>query len=283
MTRRTLTIVVCLAVLALLGGCTGKIPPATLTPRLTPPDIGSAGVLRVSVDLGYPPFAGTAKGEKVGLDIDVAAALADQLGLKLELVDAKPSAAAPLAREGKVDLVMGALTVEEAVALQLAYAGTYVTDSSAVFAAKVETLTIGDLSSSRVAVQMGSVAYWYLLDTYGEGPLVVTPTLSEAMKAAAAGEVDAAAGDAIVMAYAGRTIPGLKYGGQLAPAFPLGMGVAQDKTKLESEVRSALDKLSSQGVLEALRRKWARDLPRFAVQGGLSDEATATPETTTTP
>jgi polar amino acid transport system substrate-binding protein len=241
-------------------------------------------VLRAAVDLSYPPFGATVKGQQVGLDVDVAAAIAEQLGLKLEIVDATPTAAAEMARSGKVDIVMSGLTVDQAVSLQLAYAGTYTTDSSAVFATQVTTLTIGDLSGNRVAVQNGSAAYWFLLDQYGEQPLVVVPTLQEAMKAVLAGNADVVAGDALVAAYIGRTVPGLKYGGQLMPAFPIGVAVAQDKAKLEAEVRGILDKLSSQGVLETFRRKWAgENLPRFAVPASESDQASGTPEATSTP
>jgi polar amino acid transport system substrate-binding protein len=283
MTRRTLVALATVAALVLVGGCTAGIGAATLKPRLSPPDIGSKGVLRAAIDLGYPPFGGTVKGQRVGLDVDVAAAMAEQLGLKLEIVNATPTVGAELARAGKVDIVMGGLTVEQAVALQLAYAGTYVTDSSAVFATEVTTLTIGDLSSKRVAVQSGSASYWFLLDEYGEGPLVVVPTLLEAMKAVPEGKADLVAGDALLATYIGRNVPGLRYGGQLMPAFPIGVGVAQDKAKLEAEVRSILDKLSSQGVLETFRRKWAGDLPKFTVPASASDQVTQTPEATSTP
>jgi polar amino acid transport system substrate-binding protein len=284
MTRRTLTAVALAAVLALIAGCASGIGAAKLTPRLSPPVITRPGVLRAAIDLSYPPFGGSVKGRHVGLDVDVAAAIADQLGLTLEIVDATPADGADLARNGKVDIVMGGLTVEQAVSLQLAYAGTYVTDSSAVFGSDVASLTLGDLSTKRIAVQNGSASYWSLLDQYGEDPLVVTPTLLEAMQAVTAHKADIAAGDALVAAYIVRQVPGLKYGGQLAAAYPIGVGVAADKAKLETDVRSVLDKLSSQGVLETLRRKWAGDLPRFTVPASdVSTDASGTPEATSTP
>ena len=284
MTRRTLTAVALAAVLALVAGCAGGIAATKLEPRLSPPVITRPGVLRAAIDLNYPPFGGTVKGQHVGLDVDVAAAIAEQLGLKLEIVDATPADGADLAHNSKVDIVLGGLTVEQSVSLQLAYAGTYVTDSSAVFGSDVASLTLGDLSNKRIAIQMGSASYWFLLDKYGEGPLVVKPTLLEAMQAVAAGKADIVAGDALVATYIGRQVPGLKYGGQLAAAFPVGVGVATDKTKLEAEVRSILDKLSSQGVLETLRRKWAGDLPRFTVPASdASSDTSVTPEATATP
>lgn len=283
MTVRRATGVALAIAVALLAGCSGGIGASALKPRLSPPAIARPGVLRAAVDLGYPPFGGTVKSQKVGLDIDVAAAIAERLGLTLELVNVKPAAAAELARTGKVDIVLGALTVDQAVSLQLAYAGTYVTDASAVFASDVASLTIGDLSGKRIAVQNGSMAYWYLLDEYGEDPLVVMPTLLEAMRAVPGGKADVVVGDALVASYISRSVPGLKYGGQLTPANPLGVAVAADKGRLETEVRAILDKLSSEGVLETLRRKWAGDLPRFAAPGGSSSDVTATTDATVAP
>jgi polar amino acid transport system substrate-binding protein len=284
MIRRSLTALALATALVLVAGCSSGIAATKLEPRLSPPAITRPGVLRAAIDLSYPPFGGTVKGKHVGLDVDVAAAIAEQLGLTLEIVDATPANGADLARNGKVDIVMGGLTVEQAVSLQLAYAGTYVTDSSAVFGSDVASLTLGDLSTKRIAVQNGSASYWYLLDQYGEAPLVVMPTLLEAMQAVSAHKADIVAGDALVAAYIDRQVPGLNYAGQLDAAYPIGVGVASDKAKLETEVRSILDKMSSQGVLETLRRKWAGDLPRFTVPSSdAGTEASGTPEATTTP
>lgn len=45
------------------------------------------GTLRVGVDASNAPYAAQSQGSIVGIDVDTAAALADELGLKLELVD----------------------------------------------------------------------------------------------------------------------------------------------------------------------------------------------------
>jgi polar amino acid transport system substrate-binding protein len=293
MTRRIIAVLLSGAVLASAAGCVGAIGSATLTPKLSPPVIARPGVLRAAVDLSYPPFAGAVKGRQVGLDVDVASAIAEQLGLKLEIVDAKPAAAAALLASGSVDVALGGLTIESAVSSQLAFAGTYVSDAPAVFAAKdasgsaataaaataapVSAATsatsgsdesaavLSGLSGKRIAVQGGSLAYWTLLDVFGDGSLVVVQSLDEAFKAVVGGKADVAAGDALIGAYMLRGYPTLSFAGQFASAYPLGVGVSQAKPKLETEVRAVLDKLASQGVLETLRRKWFGDLPPLKV------------------
>jgi polar amino acid transport system substrate-binding protein len=261
MTRRIVTSMALVTVLALLAGCAGSIGASASTPKLSPPVIARPGVLRAVVDLTYPPFAGTVKGEKAGLDIDIAAAIADQLGLKLVLINGTPAAGAALVRAGTADLVLGGLTVEQAVSSQIAFAGTYVSDGPAVFAASDTTATMDGLASKRIAVQKDSAAYWALLDEYGDAPLIEMPTLLDALKAVRSGAADVAAGDALVGAYMVRDLPTLKYLGQIGTASPLGVGVSATKSKIETEVRTILDRLAAEGVLTTLRRKWAGDLP----------------------
>lgn len=285
MKRRACTVLAVGALLLSLTGCVGGIPAPTLTPKIAPPLIANEGVLRVAVDLGYPPFAGTAKGQQVGLDIDVAAAIADQLGLKLELVDAQPSAAIAQVKDGSVDMMLGGLTVESAVASQVAFAGTYISDAPAAFAATGTSISPDALGTKRVAVQTRTLAYWLLLDTYGEAPLVIVPSLDEALSAVESGTADVAAGDALVGAYLIlRAHPGVQFAGQVGSAFPIGVGVSQERPELETQVRSVLDRLASQGVLETIRHKWFGDLPplRVTTVPG-SEDSSATPETSSTP
>jgi len=275
--RRT-TIIISLAAVVLAAafsaGCGAGGAGSKLTPKVEPPAIGKAGVLRAAIDLSYPPFGGSDKGTKAGLDIDVASALAEKLGLKLEIVDAKPEAGAALLRDKKADVMVAALPIDQAVALNVGFAGSYVNDGPAVFSLTETTMTVGTLAGRTVAVQKDSAAFWLLADVYGEDALTILPTLKDAMAAAASSQVDFVAGDGIVGAYLLRDFPKVRFNGQLAPAGPLGVAVAKDAPVLEKAVRTALDELAGQGVLETLRRKWMGDVPRLT---GASGESSVTP------
>lgn len=260
--------------LVAVAGCAGEPPKPAPKPRVSPPAIAKAGVLRAAVDLAYPPFGGVDKGRRAGLDLDVASALADKLGLALEVVDAKPEDAARLLEAHKVDVIVAALTIDQAVSLNVAFAGSYLSDAPAAFSAKEATVTAADLAGRTVAVQKDSRAYWILSQEYGEDLLVVMPTLRDALAAAASGQAEFAAGDGIVGAYLLRSFPTLRFNGQIAPATPIGVGTAKDAPRLETAVRTALDELAAQGVMDTLRRKWVGDLPRFV---GASIEQSATP------
>ena len=186
-------------------------------------------------------------------------------GRSLQIIDGTPTVGAADVASNTADLVLGGLTVNESITSQLTFAGTYVSDGPAVFAARGTTATVSDLSADRIAVQKDSEAYWALLDQYGQGPLLPVPTLYDALKAAASGQADVAAGDALVGAYLLRQLPSMVYVGQIGSAYPIGIGVSAAKPKMESEVRAILDRLAAQGVLDTLRRKWVGDLPALKV------------------
>ncbi len=103
MRRKILVLCVAVALVAsvgMLSACKKKDTSSAIQPQVTPPAIKEAGTLRVGVDLAYPPFAGEDNGQKVGIDIDVASALAERLGLKVALVDVKASEAATALADG---------------------------------------------------------------------------------------------------------------------------------------------------------------------------------------
>jgi polar amino acid transport system substrate-binding protein len=75
--------------LVALCGCTGPYDPNASMKESTvePEALHQPGTLRVGVDAASYPFAGQANGEITGLDVDVASALAQEMGLKVEFVD----------------------------------------------------------------------------------------------------------------------------------------------------------------------------------------------------
>jgi polar amino acid transport system substrate-binding protein len=268
-----------IAVLAFTAGCAAEKPAEPFVePKVSPPAITEVGVLAVGVDLELPPFAGVDKGREAGLDIDVAAALATELGLDLRLVQVAPSEATTALADGTVDIVMSMPLSEETV-LGASLAGTYITDGPAFFASAEETatLTLEGIGGRSVAAQEGSMAYWLLEYALGEDAIQTFPTLREAFEAAEAGDVDVVAGDALIGAYIARDFEDVRFAGQIGPAAPLGIAVAQENPDLGDAVRGALDALAADGVLDAIRTNWVGDLPPLEVTGLSSTDATETP------
>ncbi|MHB1323714.1 MAG: substrate-binding periplasmic protein [Coriobacteriia bacterium] len=262
----TLVLVLAMAV----SGCTPQAEDSQLEPRINPPVIAAEGVLKAGVDLSYPPFAGTDDGKTAGIDVDVAAAIAERLGLRLELIDVPQAEMAEALNSGRIDIMLGATPITDAVLADVSSAGSYLIDAPAIFSlanagSAVATLTVEDLPGRRVGAQNGSPSFWELESEFGEGFPSSYETLRGAFEALTAGEVDVVVASAAVGAYLARDFDSVAFSGQFAPGVPLGVAVRKDATELETEIRSTLDALAADGTLDTIRGKWLGDLPQLDV------------------
>lgn len=276
MRRRILVMALLVGLTAVLlaSGCKAN-PAQPRKAQVAPPAVKTAGVLRAGVDLAYPPFGGIDKEQRAGLDVDVASAIAQRLGVTVEFVDVKPSEAASALADGSVDAVFSVPLT--GVGGGAEFAGAYVSDAPALFSragtGSVEaSLTAESVIGASVGAQRNSEAFWILEDQLGEGETVQLDSLREAIDELNDGKIDFVAGDALVGAYIARDTPGIRFVGQISPATPLGVAVAPANAALADAIRSALDGLAADGVLDTVRAKWVGDLPRLK----LSDEESAT-------
>jgi ABC-type amino acid transport substrate-binding protein len=257
-----------------LAGCApGSAPQQPLKPKLKPPAIGKAGVLRVAVDAHYPPFASLEGSAIVGIDADVAFALAQQLRLTPVLVDVPSTGTADALHAKRVDVALGGVSITKAAVSDVAIATSYLSDVPGIFVPKSGG-TAFDLATMKIAAQQGSQAYWLLKGRVPDANLITFPTLREAFEALSDGRADAVAGDGIVGGYISRDFPGVVMTAQLADAVPLAVMVARDDAVLEPAVRGAVDALAGGGVLDAIRHKWLGALVPF---GSAASSNAATP------
>lgn len=253
-----------------MAGCKKASDEPELQPTIQPPAIGAAGVLKVGADLDYPPFAGTDGGAKAGIDIDVAAAIAQRLGLKVEIVDLKPDEMAEALNDGTVDIALGGVSITDIVVANASTAGSYLVDGPGIFSLVSEgstpaTLTASSLPGKRVGVQKSSTSFWRLESDFGAGFASSFDTLEKAFQALEAGELDVVVADAAVGVYMAREYTGVRFVGQYGSAQPIGVAVRKDAGELEEQVRAALDTLAADGTLDTIRGKWLGDLPKLEV------------------
>lgn len=296
-TAKILIAMVLLVAILAIGGCAGNetTPDASIEPKVKPPVVAKAGVLRAGVDLSYPPFAGVDNGREAGIDVDVASALAHELGLKLELVEVDPSQTATALADGTVDIMMSAPLEQDAV-LGASISGIYLADGPAYFvkgsgeasgaaessitadvSAVVDPVPWATITGRKIGAQLGSESFWLLGYEFGESEVATFTTLREAFDALDRGEIEVVAADAIVGAYIARDFEGLRFGGLLADPTPIGVAVAPENTDLDTAIRDALDVLAANGTLSRVRATWVGDMPQFTVFGGESAEDTVTP------
>jgi polar amino acid transport system substrate-binding protein len=276
-----LVLVVVLLSVALLGAGCSQPKPVELQPKVTPPAVKEAGTLKAGIDVGYPPLGGADNGQNAGIDVDVAAALAERLGLKLVIVPIKASNAATELANGTVDVATSVPFSDESLS-NLSVTGSYISDAPSFFVATegtasvVPSMTVVKLPPppAKIGAQKGSPAYWQLIRDIGPESVTGYATLRDAMDALDKGDVAVVAGDALVGAYIGRDFPNVHFAGQMQPATLLGVAVASDNTKLADATREALNGLAADGVLEAIRGKWVGGLAKLTGPRAPTSETT---------
>jgi len=84
------------------------IAPATVQGQTLPPEIEKSKVVRVALNTGYPPLEmkDPKTNEIIGFDIDLAAAMAKVLGVKIEYQDGAFENMTPALQSGRVDMIM---------------------------------------------------------------------------------------------------------------------------------------------------------------------------------
>lgn len=275
---------VCLA-LALVGcSQTTAYTPETLEPTVSSPTIGKDGTLRVGIGGGAPFMVSASDGSASGLDVDMAAAIADQLGLKLEVVTLGSAGSEvdvdSALRKGDVDIVMGATSSDESGNVWVSK--PYTQTGVALFAAPGSKVPSRD-ASPKIAAQSSSTSAWAVTNAFGDDALVAKADLLSALSSIETGDSKYVAADAVIGTYAA-----LGQNVDVEPVCVLGSiggyGVAAnaDNADLQEAVSGALEALTNNGIAGVVCSKWlgsALDLSALPLVEVSSSAAAATKTT----
>ena len=269
--------VCCAAMLLLAPGCQQQqesYTPPEATPAVSKPVIAQEGVLRVGVNASNAPLAGqpSSSTKIVGIDVDMAAALADQLGLKLEVVDVSTDAAGALT-SGKVDVVMG---VNKSDSPSFWTSDTYLPTAVALFAQSSNSTVPANAESTKIAAQVSSNSAWAVTNEFDNSTITTTEDLKSAFSALESGKVQYVAADAVVGSYvsnnAGMDVHMVAL---MQQASGYCVGVLDGNTQLKQAVSNALSAMNSNGVSSVIQKKWlgtTMDLSGIKLTAGASDD-----------
>ncbi len=241
---------------ALVGvGCSStNYQPELKDPTISTPTIKQAGTLRVGVDTNKSPLAGKGNDKIIGIDVDIAAAIADELGLKLSIVEtgSDPQAAID---EGRVDIVMGVDGSETDAGFWLS--SEYLPTAIALFAKSPNEAVPKKGSSTKIAAQVSSKSAWAVSNEYGEGSLETATNLGDAFNQLESDKVKYVASDAIIGLYAAHR-QGVDASIIALMSKPSGycVGVALENTSLQSSISDTLKTLTGNGIIEVIEKKW---------------------------
>lgn len=127
----------------------------------------NAGTLTLCSDIPYEPFEFVQDGENVGLDIDLAQATADDLGVELEVITTAFEAiqSGSALDIDQCDIALSGMTITEERASQMDFSKPYLKDNLALMTKKDSDITsIEDLQGEKAGVQQATTGEAYATD-----------------------------------------------------------------------------------------------------------------------
>ena len=221
------------------------------------------GKLIMSTNAAFPPYEMTDDaGNFIGIDVEVAQAIADKLGLELVIDNMEFTAALEAAQNGKSDMVMAGVTVTEDRLMVMDFSDSYATGIQVVIVPNGSDITaIEDLEGKKIGTQMGTTGYIYASDSpenggYGEDNVVAYDNGITAVQALLNGQIDAVIIDnAPAQAFVAEN-PGLKILEAEWVTENYAIGFAKGNTKLIEAVNKALAELIADGTVQKIVEKY---------------------------
>ncbi|MFG2842293.1 ABC transporter substrate-binding protein [Kitasatospora sp. NPDC048296] len=247
---------------------------------LLPADIKSAGKLMVGADASYAPdeFKDDS-GKVIGMDVDLATAIAAKLGLKAEVQDSGFTAIIPGIQSNKFQLGMSSFT-DNKEREQVVDMVTYFNSGSAIAVKKgnPEKIDPKDLCGKKVAVQTGTTQADEIKDTrnpdcakagkpgiQNDGDKFDLQT--DVTNAVVSGRDQAMMADSQVVDYAIKQAGGqLEKLGDTYGVAPYGVALAKG-SKLTPAIQGAIQSLIDDGTYKQILTKWG-------VEAGAIDKST---------
>ena len=222
------------------------------------------GKLTMSTNASFPPYEMVADdGSFEGIDIEVAGAIAEKLGLELQVDDMGFDAALQAAQTGKSDMVMAGVTVTEERQAVMDFSNSYANGVQVVIVKEGSPIqTVDDLANANmIGCQMGTTGYTFCSDTpenggFGEDHVTPYDDGAAAVQALMNGQIDAVVIDNMPAQEYVAANPGLKILDGEFTNEDYAIGVAKGNTALLDAINGALEELTNDGTIQSIVDKY---------------------------
>ena len=216
-----------------------------------------AGKLTMATNAAFPPYEMTTDaGEFEGIDIETAQAIADKLGLELQIDDMDFDAALLSVQQGKADIVMAGVTVTDERKAVMDFSDSYATGIQSIIVPEGSDIASpDDLAGKKIGTQRGTTGYIYCSDDFGDENVVAYDDGLTAVQALNNGQVDAVVIDNAPAKEFVAANPGLVILDTSYAEEDYAIGVAKGSS-LKDAVNAALEELKADGTLQSIVDKY---------------------------
>ena len=220
--------------------------------------------LTMATEATFPPYEYYDGDAIVGIDVEVAQAIAEKLGMELEVTDIAFDSIIPGIQTGKYDMGMAGMTVTDERKEQVNFSDSYATGVQVVIVKDDSPITsvddlFADGASTVVGTQAGTTGFIYAtsdIEDAGLGTVKSFGKTTDAVEALKNGQVDCVILDnepakALVAANEGLHILDTEYAVE-----DYAIAIAKENTDLLEKVNKALSELTADGTLQSIVDKY---------------------------
>ena len=219
-----------------------------------------AGKLTMATNATFPPYEMTTDAGTIeGIDVDTAQAIAEKLGLELQIDDMDFDAALLSVQQGKADIAMAGITVTDERMAVMSFSDSYATGIQSIIVPEGSDIaSVDDLAGKKIGTQRGTTGYLYCSDDFGEDAVVAYDSGLTAVQALNNGQVDAVVIDNEPAKAYVESNPGLKILDTSYAEEDYAIGMNKSNTALLEAVNAALEELKADGTLQAIVDKYIK-------------------------
>ena len=242
-----------------------KTPDDSQTPddETTPDTTEDDGKLVMATNAYFKPYEYYEGETIVGIDAEIAAAIAKKMGKTLEISDMQFDSILTAVQEGSVDFGMAGMTVNEKRLESVDFTSSYANGVQAIIVKEDSPITtVDDLyaegAAYKVGVQLGTTGDTYSTDDFGAESVIRYANGNEAVLALAGGSIDCVIIDnepakALVAANTGLKILETAYADE-----DYAICVKKGNTELLDALNAAIDELTADGTIDTIIAKYIK-------------------------
>jgi polar amino acid transport system substrate-binding protein len=213
----------------------------------------TSGKLTMSTNAAFPPYEMTTDdGSFEGIDVEIAGAIAEKLGLELQIDDMDFDSALLAVQQGKSDIVMAGVSVTEDRKLVMDFSDTYATGTQVIIVPEGSEVTADNLGDYMIGTQRATTGNIYCTDDYGDDHVIAYDNGLTAVQALVNGQVDCVVIDSAPAQEFVASNPGLVILDTEYVTEDYAIGMNKGNTALVDAVNNALKELTEDGTIQSI-------------------------------
>ena len=268
--KKFLAMMMALAMILALAACGNNGGEASVSGSASQPEVvaqfttANEGKLTMATNAAFPPYEFVEGGNIVGIDAEIAGAIAEKLGLELQIDDMEFDSIIEAVKGGKADIGLAGMTVTDERKEAVDFTATYATGVQVVIVTEDSAITsVDDLfaegANTTIGVQRNTTGDLYTtwdiadeglgkVDRYSKG--------ADAVQALKTGKVDCVVIDNEPAKAFVNAIEGLKILDTEYAVEDYAGAMSKENPELYAAVNAALEELIADGTVQAIVEKY---------------------------